>query len=63
MKNTKAYAAFNATSPLAPFYVSIPRPGPDEIQIQIQYCGICHTDVHQARNEWRRHDLSLRART
>ncbi len=52
MQNTKAYAAFNATSPLAPFTFQSRDPGPDEIQIQIQYCGICHTDVHQARNEW-----------
>jgi uncharacterized zinc-type alcohol dehydrogenase-like protein len=52
MRNTKAYAAFNATSPLAPFTFQYRDPDPDEIEIQILFCGVCHTDVHQARNEW-----------
>ena len=52
MRNTKAYAAVNANAPLAPFTFPSRDPGPGEIQIQIQYCGVCHTDVHQARNEW-----------
>ena len=52
MRNTKAYAAVSATAPLAPFTFQSRDPGPEEIQIQIQYCGVCHTDVHQARNEW-----------
>jgi alcohol dehydrogenase (NADP+) len=52
MRNTKAYAALNATSPLAPFTFQYRDPGANEIEIQILYCGICHTDVHQARNEW-----------
>jgi len=53
MQPTKAYAALSATTPLVPF--SFPRrdPGPEEIELQILYCGICHTDVHQARNEWK----------
>ena len=52
MRNTKADAAVSATAPLAPFTFQSRDPGPEEIQIQIQYCGVCHTDVHQARNEW-----------
>jgi uncharacterized zinc-type alcohol dehydrogenase-like protein len=52
MRNTKAYAALNATSPLAPFSFEYRDPGAHEIEIEILYCGICHTDVHQARNEW-----------
>ena len=52
MRNTKAYAATSATSPLAPFTFQYRDPGANEIEIQILYCGICHTDVHQARNEW-----------
>jgi uncharacterized zinc-type alcohol dehydrogenase-like protein len=52
MPNTKAYAAASATAPLAPFSFQRRDPGPEEIEIQIQFCGICHTDVHQARNEW-----------
>ncbi|HSY20345.1 MAG TPA: alcohol dehydrogenase catalytic domain-containing protein, partial [Candidatus Acidoferrales bacterium] len=52
MRTTKAYAALNATAPLAPFSFQYRDPGAHEIEIQILYCGICHTDVHQARNEW-----------
>jgi len=52
MRNTKAYAALNATAPLAPFNFQYRDPGAHEIEISILYCGICHTDVHQARNEW-----------
>jgi alcohol dehydrogenase (NADP+) len=52
MRNIKAYAAQSATAPLAPFTFPGRDPAADEIEIQILYCGICHTDVHQARNEW-----------
>ncbi len=52
MPTTKAYATVNATAPLALFTFQSRDPDPEEIQIQIQYCGVCHTDVHQARNEW-----------
>ena len=49
----KAYAAQSPTSGMAPF--SPPRRGlrPDDVQIQIQYCGVCHSDLHQVRNEWK----------
>jgi len=52
MFNTKAYAAKSATSPLAS--TTIPRrdPTPHDVQIEILYCGICHTDLHLVRNEW-----------
>jgi alcohol dehydrogenase (NADP+) len=53
MYNAKAFAALNQTSPLAPFNFQRRDPGPHDVQIQILYCGICHTDVHIARNEWR----------
>lgn len=52
MRNTKAYAATSETAPLTPFSFQYRDPDPGEIEIQILYCGICHTDVHQARNEW-----------
>jgi len=52
MLNTKAYAALNATTPLAPFEITRREPGPHDVLIDIQYCGICHTDVHEARDEW-----------
>ncbi|HEY8521848.1 MAG TPA: NAD(P)-dependent alcohol dehydrogenase [Gammaproteobacteria bacterium] len=47
-----AYAAQGPTAALAP--TSIPRrePGPRDVQIDILYCGVCHSDLHQVRNEW-----------
>ena len=52
MYNAKAYAAASATSPLAS--TTIPRRDPTEhdVQIEILFCGICHSDLHQVRNEW-----------
>jgi len=52
MYNTKAYSAASATSPLAS--TAIPRrdPTPNDVQIEIIFCGICHSDLHQVRNEW-----------
>jgi len=52
MYKTKAYSAASATSPLA--FATIPRRDPTErdVQIEILFCGICHSDVHQVRNEW-----------
>ena len=50
--NAKAYSAASATSPLAS--ATIPRRDPTErdVQIEILFCGICHSDLHQVRNEW-----------
>ena len=52
MNNSKAYSAASATSPLA--VTSIPRREPTErdVQIEILFCGICHSDLHAVRNEW-----------
>lgn len=52
MYKTKAYAATSSTSPLAS--ASIPRRDPTELDVQIEilYCGICHSDLHQVRDEW-----------
>ena len=52
MYKTKAYSAASATSPLAS--ATIPRRDPTErdVQIEILFCGICHSDLHQVRNEW-----------
>jgi len=49
---TKAYAAADATAPLGPFSLSRRKPGPHDVQIDILYCGVCHSDIHQVRNEW-----------
>lgn len=48
----KAYAAASATSPLAPTTIPRREPGEDDVQIEILFCGICHSDLHTARNEW-----------
>ncbi|HVU07181.1 MAG TPA: NAD(P)-dependent alcohol dehydrogenase [Verrucomicrobiae bacterium] len=53
MTNAKAYSAQTATSPLAPFSISRRDPGAHDVQIKILYCGVCHSDLHQVRNEWR----------
>lgn len=52
MIKAKAYAAQDARSALAPFEIERRLPGPEDVQIQILYCGVCHSDLHTARNEW-----------
>lgn len=46
------YATPSAGAPLAPFEFKRREPGPDDIEIKILFCGVCHSDLHQARNEW-----------
>ncbi len=53
MIKSKAYAASDATSPLAPFEIDRREPGPEDVEIEILYCGVCHSDLHTARNEWK----------
>jgi alcohol dehydrogenase (NADP+) len=48
----KAYAAHSATTALAPFTLPRRVPRPQDIQIDILHCGVCHSDLHQVRNEW-----------
>lgn len=50
--STKAFAASNATSPLGPFTFDRRAVGPKDVHIDIKYCGVCHSDIHQARDEW-----------
>lgn len=52
MSQTKAYAAYDATTPLRDYDLERREPGPKDIQIEILYCGVCHSDLHQVRNEW-----------
>lgn len=47
-----AYAAQSKTSPLAPLSINRREPGANDVQIDILYCGVCHSDLHTARNEW-----------
>ncbi|MDQ2945840.1 MAG: alcohol dehydrogenase catalytic domain-containing protein, partial [Acidobacteriota bacterium] len=48
----KAYSAKSATSGLAGSSIHRRSPRPQDIQIEILYCGVCHSDLHQVRNEW-----------
>ena len=52
MSTVKAYAAQNATTPLDGITIERRSTKPHDVCIEIQYCGICHTDIHLARNEW-----------
>jgi uncharacterized zinc-type alcohol dehydrogenase-like protein len=48
----KGYAAQNPKSPLAPFKFERRAPGPHDVHFEILYCGVCHSDIHQVRDEW-----------
>lgn len=52
MANTKGYAAESANSKLAPITFDRREPRPDDVSIEIDYCGVCHTDIHFAQNDW-----------
>jgi alcohol dehydrogenase (NADP+) len=52
MYKAKAFAAPSATSPLASTTIARRDPSESDVQIEILFCGICHSDLHQARNEW-----------
>ncbi|UYZ61577.1 NAD(P)-dependent alcohol dehydrogenase [Hymenobacter weizhouensis] len=52
MIETKAYAAPAAHAPLAPFDFQRRDVGPHDVRIEILFCGVCHSDVHQVRDEW-----------
>src|ERR1700728_2146624 len=53
MYNAKAYSAASPTSPLASTTIARRDPSADDVQIEILFCGICHSDLHQVRNEWK----------
>ena len=53
MNNAKAFSAASAKSPLASTKINRRDPTPHDVQIEILFCGICHSDVHQVRNEWK----------
>jgi len=52
MKKIKSYAAQGSDTPLAPFQITRRTPGPSDVRFEILYCGVCHSDIHQVRNEW-----------
>ncbi len=52
MPIAKGYAATDASKPLTPFTFDRRDPNADDVVISVKYCGVCHSDIHQARNEW-----------
>jgi alcohol dehydrogenase (NADP+) len=52
MYKAKAYSAASATSPLASTVIPRREPTSRDVQIEILFCGICHSDLHQVRDEW-----------
>ena len=48
----KAYGAYAADKPVEPMDIERRAPGPDDVQIEIAYCGVCHSDLHTIRSEW-----------
>ncbi len=52
MTQAKAYAAHQAKEPLKPFTFERRTPGAHDVALDIKYCGVCHSDIHQARDEW-----------
>lgn len=52
MSTIKAFATEAADAALGPFSIERRDPGPHDVQIEILYSGVCHSDIHQARNEW-----------
>src|ERR1700761_172090 len=50
--STNAYAATSATDPLGPLTIERRDVGPNDVLIDIKFCGICHSDIHMARGEW-----------
>jgi len=53
MIDAKAYATHGPTNPLGPFQVKRRSPGPEDVQIDVLFCGVCHSDLHTARDEWK----------
>ncbi len=52
MPATKAYGAESATTPIVSLTIERRQPKPHDVEIEIKYCGVCHSDLHTARNEW-----------
>ena len=52
MQKVHAYAATSAAAPLAPLVIERRIPGPHDVEIDILYCGVCHSDLHTVRSEW-----------
>jgi uncharacterized zinc-type alcohol dehydrogenase-like protein len=56
-----AYGAHAGDKPLEPLQIRRRTPGPHDVQIDITFCGICHSDLHQVRAEWAGNPVPVRA--
>jgi len=52
MTTTRAWAAAAARAPLGPVSIERREPGPHDVELEVLFCGVCHSDIHQARDEW-----------
>ena len=52
MNATKAWGAYAGDKPLEPIGITRRAPGARDVQIEIAYCGVCHSDLHTVRSEW-----------
>jgi len=52
MIKVAGYGAKHPFSRLRPFEFERQEAGPNEVEIEVQYCGVCHSDIHQMKNEW-----------
>lgn len=53
MIKAKGFAGYDATSPLKPYEFNHRDVGNNDVHIEIKYCGVCHSDIHSVRNEWK----------
>jgi uncharacterized zinc-type alcohol dehydrogenase-like protein len=60
MYKTLGYAAHQHNTPLVPFQFERRELLPNDVHIKILYCGVCHSDIHQVRNEWGKVDDAKR---
>ena len=52
MSLTSSFAAQSSTTPVLPYQIQRREVGPNDVQIAVEFCGVCHTDIHYARNDW-----------
>jgi uncharacterized zinc-type alcohol dehydrogenase-like protein len=52
MSSTKAFGGLSATTPLVPLTIDRRAPKPHDVQMEVKFCGVCHSDLHTVRNEW-----------
>ena len=59
LNKVDAYAAPSALAPFEPFAYELPDPGPEDVDIKVEYCGICHSDLSMWQNAWGRSQFPL----